>query len=311
MRVALTGGRGMLAGAIADAWAAGQPADEVRRLTREDADLTDAVATYAMLERERPDLLIHAAAKVGGIAANMADRAGFLMDNLLIDTSVLRAATRLGIRRVLYIGSSCMFPKDYRQPILESDVLAAPLEPTNEGYAIAKIAAAKYCEYVSEQFGLDYKVIIPSNLYGPGDDYAAGTSHLVAAAIAKTAAAAESGAPHVEVWGDGTARREFTYVGDVASWLVGAIGGMHHWPALLNVGAGVDHSVLEIYQAAARVTGFDGDFELQPEKPAGMHQKLMDSSLAREWGWSPSTNLEGGMRLALAAYLSPRPGATD
>jgi GDP-L-fucose synthase len=294
----------MLASAISREWAAVHPDDEIVALTRNDADLTDAVATHAMLERVAPDLLIHAAAKVGGIAANIADPTGFLMDNLLIDTSVLRAATKLGIGRVLYVGSSCMFPKDYRQPLLESDVLAAPLEPTNEGYAIAKIAAAKYCEYASAQLGLSYKVIIPSNLYGPGDDYASGTSHLVAAAIAKTYAAATSGAQTVEVWGDGTARREFTYVDDIASWVASAADRMDEWPHLLNVGAGVDHSVLEFYRAAARVTGFEGEFVLQPDRPAGMHQKLMDSSLAQSRGWAPSTDLESGMRQAFSAFLA-------
>lgn len=304
VKVALTGARGMLANSIAAEWESRRSDDEVLRLTREDADLTDAVATHSMLQKAAPDLLIHAAAKVGGIAANIADPAGYLMDNLLIDTSVLRAATRLGIPRVLYVGSSCMYPKDYRQPLVESDMLAAPLEPTNEGYAIAKIAAAKYCEYAAAQFGLVYRTIVPSNLYGPGDDYAAGSSHLVAAAIAKTHAAATSGAPSVEVWGDGTARREFTYVGDIASWVASAVDTMQDWPSLLNVGAGIDESVLEIYRTAARVTGFTGEFELQPDRPAGMHQKLLDSSRAAQWGWAPSTSLEDGMRSAFSAYLS-------
>jgi GDP-L-fucose synthase len=302
MRVVLTGGRGMLATAVADAWLAAHPDDDVIRLTRDDADLRDAAATRALIERVKPDLLIHAAARVGGIAANVADPTGFLMDNLLLDTSVLNASLETGVPRLIYIGSSCMYPRDYRQPLVESDMLAAPLEPTNEGYALAKIVAARFCAYATQQHGVHYKVIVPSNLYGPGDDYSAGTSHLVAAAIAKTDRARLEGAADVDVWGDGTARREFTYVEDIAGWLVSAAHSMDEWPEMLNVGAGVDHSVLDYYRAAAEVTGFEGGFRLQPDKPAGMHMKLMDSTEARAWGWNPSTTLEDGMKRAFAAY---------
>lgn len=310
MRVALTGGRGMLATAVAEAWSEAHPDDEVVRLSRDDADLRDAAATRELLERVQPELLIHAAARVGGIAANVADPTGFLMDNVLLDSSVLHASLELGVPKLIYVGSSCMYPKDYRQPLVESDMLAAPLEPTNEGYALAKIVSARFCAYATAQHGVDYKVIVPSNLYGPGDDYATGRSHLVAAAIAKTDRARADGVDYVEVWGDGTARREFTYVGDVADWLVRAVGSMHEWPDMLNVGAGVDHSVLDFYRAAARVTGFDGRFELQPDKPSGMQMKLMDSSAAAAWGWSPTTSLEDGMQRAYAAYRAAQTGAT-
>jgi GDP-L-fucose synthase len=303
MRVVITGGHGMLATAIKSAWASARPDDALVPLTRADADLRDAAATRRVIEAARPDLIIHAAARVGGIQANMADPSGFLMDNLLIDSSVLRSATELGVENLLYTGSSCMYPRDYRQPLVETDVLAAPLEPTNEGYAIAKIAAAKYCEYVSEQLGLAYKVIIPSNLYGPGDDYATGRSHLVAAAIAKIHSAKSEGRDSVEVWGDGTARREFTFVQDLADWIVASAPTMQGWPSLLNVGAGVDHTVLEYYQLAAKVVGWQGEFELLPDRPAGMHQKLMDSSRAREIGWQPRTSLEQGMSAAYEAFL--------
>lgn len=302
MRVVLTGGRGMLGSTVKRFWNDRKPNDDLVVLTRKDVDLRDAVATRELLGTIKPDLLIHTAAKVGGIAANIADPTMYLMDNLLIDTSVLRSATELGIGRLLYVGSSCMYPRDYRQPLIESDLLAGPLEPTNEGYALAKIVASKYCEYASMQLGLIYRVIVPSNLYGPGDDYAAGTSHLVAAALAKTHNARARGDDVVEVWGDGTARREFTYVEDLAGWLVDAVELMAEWPPLLNVGCGIDYSVLEIYEFAARVTGWRGRFELQPDKPSGMHQKLMDSSLARRWGWGPSTSLEEGMRAAYEKF---------
>lgn len=304
MRVLLTGGNGMLATAIAAAWSEQQRAAELIPVTRAQADLRDQAAVHRLISDVRPDMVIHTAARVGGIAANIADPSGFLMDNLLIDSNVLSASREVSVEKFVYFGSSCMYPRDYRQPLVESDVLAAPLEPTNEGYALSKITAARYCEYVARQHGLDYRVIIPSNLYGPNDDFTPGRSHLVAATIAKAHAAKESGADSIDVWGDGTARREFTYVGDLASWVVRSLDSMHEWPTLMNVGQGEDHSVLEYYQAALEAVGYSCDLALDPSKPAGMHQKLMDSSLAAGFGWAPETTLAEGMRYSYDAYRS-------
>ena len=303
MRVLLTGGNGMLAKAIAQAWDDAGREEDLVPVTRADADLRDQAAVRGLVASIQPDLVIHAAAKVGGIAANIADPTGFLMDNLQIDSNLLSASMDAGIRRFLYFGSSCMYPKDYRQPLVESDVLAAPLEPTNEGYALSKITSARYCEYVARQFGHDYRVIIPSNLYGPGDDFSLGRGHLVAATIAKAHAAKASGAASIEVWGDGTARREFTYVGDLAAWIVDGLDSMSQWPTLMNVGKGDDHSVLDYYEAALEVVGYECDLITDPSKPAGMKQKLMDSSLAAGFGWRPSTDLRDGMRRSYDAYL--------
>ena len=304
MRVLLTGGNGMLAKAIAAAWSEQDRPDELIAVTRAEADLRDQAAVRRMVEDLRPDMVIHTAARVGGIAANIADPTGFLMDNLLIDSNLLSAATSTGVEKFIYFGSSCMYPRDYRQPLVESDVLAAPLEPTNEGYALSKITAARYCEYTARQHGLDYRVVIPSNLYGPNDDFTPGRSHLVAATIAKAHAAKESGADSIDVWGDGTARREFTYVGDLASWVVASLDAIHDWPTLLNVGQGDDHSVLEYYQAALETVGYSCELATDPSKPAGMHQKLMDSSLAKTFGWEPRTSLVEGMRYSYDAYRS-------
>lgn len=303
MRVLLTGGNGMLAKAIAHAWDRSGRGDDLVSVTRADADLRDQSAVRAMVERVAPDLVVHAAARVGGIAANVADPSGFLLDNVQIDANLLSASMGAGIRKFVYFGSSCMYPKDYRQPLLETDMLAAPLEPTNEGYALSKITSARYCEYVSRQFGFDYRVIIPSNLYGPNDDFSLDRGHLVAATIAKAHRAKITGAISIDVWGDGTARREFTYVGDLAGWLVDNLEDLSAWPSLMNVGKGEDHSVLEYYEAALDTVGYRCDLVTDPSKPSGMKQKLMDSSLAAGFGWNPVTGLAQGMRESYQAYL--------
>jgi GDP-L-fucose synthase len=300
----VTGANGMLASNIIRSLSApGKNSVEVIPVTRKDADLRDAGATHRLIKKHRPNVIVHAAARVGGIAANVAQPAEFLMDNLLIDSSVLRSSVDLGIERFLYFGSSCMYPRDYRQPLVEEDVLAAQLEPTNEGYALSKITAAKYCEYVSQQYGMYYRVLVPSNLYGPGDDYTLGRSHLVAAAIAKVHAAKTSDSPSIDVWGDGAARREFTYVADLAEWVAGNLGSMKAWPALMNVGLGVDHSVEEYYRIALDVVGYDATLAFDASQPVGMKQKLMDSSRAVEHGWNPKTKIREGMARAYRAYL--------
>jgi len=279
------------------------PGSRLVPVGRKEADLSDQVRTRELLHEVAPTVVVHCAARVGGIAANAADRAGFLMDNLQVDTNLLSAAYEQGVRRVLYIGSSCMYPKDHRQPLVEGDVLAGPLEPTNDGYALAKIAGASFCRLASAERGVDYRVLVPSNLYGPGDDFQPGRAHLVAAALGKAHAAVTSGAPTLEVWGDGSARREFTYVDDLADFMIGSLDRLADLPPLLNVGAGVDHSVADYHRYAAEVTGFAGDLEFDVSKPVGMRQKLMSSALAEPFGWSPSTAIREGMALAYADYL--------
>ncbi len=302
MKVLLTGGRGMLARSIRSAWS--DKNAELVAVGRSDVDLTDARATREMLERIGPDVIVHTAAKVGGIAANLGDQSSFLMENLLIDSSVMKGAFDLGVKNFVYIGSSCMYPKDFRQPLVESDVLAAPLEPTNEGYAIAKIAGARYCGYLSAQFDVDYKVVVPSNLYGPDDDYSLAHGHLVAAAIRKAHDAKRTGARSIDVWGDGTARREFTYVGDVSQWIATALPSLSSWPSLMNLGFGQDHSVLDYYRYALEVVEYDCELVTDPSKPAGMQMKLMDSTQAKRFGWAPSMGMVEGMRVAYARFLA-------
>lgn len=303
MRVLITGAAGMLGRALVAAWRSCRSDDELIGLTRADVDLRDDSAVALAIKRIEPDVIVHTAARVGGIGANIAAPAEFLADNLRIDTSVIGAAHQANVEDFVYLGSSCMYPRDFRQPLVETDILRAPLEPTNEGYAIAKIAGAKLCAYTSRQYGVHYRVIIPSNLYGPHDHFGSSASHLVAAALYKAHHAKHSGCDAVDVWGDGTARREFTYVGDLAGWIAENIGRVREWPELMNVGFGRDYSVREFYEAALRAVDYRAGLRFDPSKPAGMKQKLMDSSLSKQHGWNPRTDIDEGMVRTYAAFL--------
>lgn len=303
MKVLITGAAGMLGRALAEAWRELGRNEELVGITRVDVDLRDATAVSSAIARIAPDVIVHTAARVGGISANIAAPAEFLSDNLRMDTSVIGAALNSGVEDLVYLGSSCMYPRDYRQPLVETDILQAPLEPTNEGYAIAKIAGAKLCAYTSREYGVNYRVIIPSNLYGPHDHFGSPASHLVAAALHKAHLAKQFGDEAIEVWGDGTARREFTYVGDLATWIAARIGHLKNWPEMMNVGLGKDYSVREFYEAALRAVGYQAELRFDPSKPAGMLQKLMDSSLAKVHGWDPCTDIDQGMVRTYAAYL--------
>lgn len=308
MRVLLTGAAGMLGSSIAQRWSLARPDDELIPVTREAVDLRDRPATARFVAEARPDLVIHAAAKVGGIAAKLANPTTYLLDNLLIDSSVISASIDAGVRELLYVGTAAFYPEHYRQPFVEGDLLAAPLEPANEGYAIAKLAGAKLCEYASREFGLHYRVAIPSNLYGPNDDASATHGHLIAATIAKIHAAHVAGEPTVTVWGDGTARREFTFSLDLADWFVSQAENLAAWPAYVNVGFGTDHSITEYYEAAREVIGYRGTFVFDVSKPAGMLQRLLDSSVARSLGWSPRTSLRDGMAQTYQQYVAQLAG---
>ncbi len=299
----------MLGSSFAARWAVQRPGDELVALSRAEVDLRDRATTRAAISAARPDAVVHAAAVVGGIAAKLAHPTTYLLDNLLIDSSVIGSAIELEIPELLNVGSAAVYPETYRQPFVEADLLAAPLEPANEGYAIAKIAAMKLCEYASSEFGFAYRTAIPSNLYGPGEDYSLSHGHLIAAALAKVHAAHVGGQSAVEIWGDGTARREFTYSVDLASWLVDQVGVLSAWPARVNLGSGTDHSIAEYYEAAKTAVGYSGGFEFDPTKPAGMHQRILDSSVAHSLGWSPSTQLADGMAASYRSFLAAQSGA--
>ena len=236
--------------------------------------------------------------------ANIADPVGFLVQNQSINLNVIMGALEAGIERLIYVGSSCMYPRDYINQLKEEYLLAAPLEPTNEGYALAKVSGAKLCEYCNRQHGTAYKVLIPCNLYGPYDHFDPVSGHLIAAMIRKLHEAKESGSPTVQIWGDGTARREFLYIDDLAEYMYGCIGKLDQLPDYLNVGYGDDFTVFDYYRMGAEAIGFEGEFEFDTSKPVGMMRKLLDSTRAADLGWRPATHPSEGIKCTYKYYLS-------
>lgn len=269
-------------------------------------ELKDQKSVDDYFANNKFDAVIHAAARVGGIKANMDDMAGFMTDNLLMNTNIIQSALKHSVKRLINLGSSCMYPRDYRQPLVEEDVLAAPLEPTNEGYAIAKIAAARMCEYISKQFGVFYRTFIPCNLYGPGDNFNPVNSHLLPATILKIHNAKKNGG-NVEIWGDGTVRREVLFIDDLAGFIIDAVERLEELPSVLNLGSDKDYSVNDIYANAAEALGWQGEFTHKLDAPMGMRHKLMSSAKARQYGWNPQTDLATGIKKAYEVFLSETP----
>ncbi|MDM4762960.1 NAD-dependent epimerase/dehydratase family protein [Galbitalea sp. SE-J8] len=303
MRVLLTGAGGMLGTAIAGSWAERAGGHELVPVTRDRVDLRDPAAVRALLEAERPDVVIHAAARVGGIADKLDHPASYLLDNVAIDSAVIGGSIATGVPRLLYVSSAAGYPEDAAQPIGEDALLTGPLEPANEPYGLAKLLGARLTAFASREHGLAYRTVVPSNLYGPGESYGERSAHLIASALRKVHAAHVAGAASVEVWGDGTARREFTFSRDLADWLVASLGDLDDWPASLNVGAGDDRTVREYYEIASAIVGYTGGLAFDPGKPAGVPRRLLDSSAARALGWHPRTSIEAGMRVTYARYL--------
>lgn len=293
----------MLGGAMCRAAAAYRPEWTLLAPSRAELDLTDRAAVQAYFDTNRIDFVVHCAAKVGGIKANMADPAGFYAQNILINTHVIEEARLHDVPRFAFMGSSCMYPRDLGRVLREEDLLTAPLEPTNEGYALAKIGGARHCQYISEQYGLAYKTFIPCNLYGRGDHYDPEKSHLMAAIILKLQQAIESGAQDVEIWGSGEVRREFVYVDDIAQFVIRSYERFDDLPPVLNIGAGQDFSVNELYQIAAKALGYQGGFSHDLSQPVGMSNKLMDISKAKSFGWAPTTKIIEGICLSYHAFI--------
>jgi GDP-L-fucose synthase len=289
----------------------------VRRLERENCevltveldalDLRDQAATRAWVKNARPDAILLAAAKVGGILANETYPADFLYDNLMIEANIIEAAFRADVTKLLFLGSSCIYPKLAPQPIAESALLTGPLEPTNEWYAIAKIAGIKLCQAYRRQHGRNFISAMPTNLYGPFDNFDLKSSHVMPALIRKAHEAKLSGDEKLVVWGSGTPRREFLHVDDCADALVHLMrvySGDDH----VNVGFGSDVTILELTKLVAGVVGFKGEIVLDPTKPDGTPRKLMDTGRIRALGWAPSITLGAGIESTYRWYLANRAG---
>ncbi len=315
-KIYVAGHRGMVGAAIVrHLLAQGHPADLIVTRSHADLDLTDQAAVRAFFAREMPDHVYLAAAKVGGIYANNTYPADFIYQNLMIEANVVEAAFRHGVRKLLFLGSSCIYPKLALQPMAEDALLTGPLEPTNEPYAIAKIAGIKLCESYNRQYGashgLDYRSVMPTNLYGPGDNYHPENSHVIPALIRRFHEAKVANAPSVALWGTGTPRREFLYVDDMASASVHVMNlpkqvyDAHTMPmqSHINVGYGDDITIAELAQFVAQVVGYTGDLGQDTSKPDGAPRKLMNSERLAKLGWRAQTPLINGLQHAYADFL--------
>ena len=259
-------------------------------------DLFDFNSVKAYISRVAPDVVIHAAGRVGGIQANMAHPVAFLLENLDMGRNLVWAARQCGVKKLINLGSSCMYPRNAENPLKEEMVLKGELEPTNEGYAIAKVTVSRLCSYISkENPDFSYKTLIPCNLFGRWDKFSPEHSHMIPAVIRKLHEATAKGAQTMDIWGDGKARREFMYAGDVADCIHRAVSHFDSMPELMNVGLGGYHSVNDYYHAVAEVVGYKGGFTHDLTKPAGMARKLVDTSRLQAWGWKASTSLRDGI----------------
>ncbi len=276
--------------------------------SRSELDLKDAVAVRDFYAGEKPDVVIVAAARVGGIHANHTYPAEFLHENLAIAHNTIHEAWRSGVKRLLFLGSSCIYPREAPQPMREECLLTLPLEPTNEAYAIAKITGLKLCQYYRKQYGVLFHSAMPTNLYGPGDNYHPENSHVLPALIRRFHEAVQSGATAVTLWGTGIARREFLHADDLAEGLL-AVLAMENPPDWINVGYGSDVTIRDAAEVIARVTGFRGELLWDSSKPDGTLRKLMDNSGILATGWRPNYDLESGIRHAYADFLKRSDGS--
>ncbi len=276
--------------------------DRIITATSDELDLRNQSATRRFVADEKPDVVIVAAARVGGIYANSTYPADFLYDNLMIASNLIEAAYENKVERLLFLGSSCIYPKFADQPIKESSLLTGELEKTNEAYAIAKIAGLKLCEFYRKQHGCLFHSAMPSNLYGIGDNYHPENSHVIPALIRRFHEAKEASAESVTMWGSGTPLREFLFADDLAQGCLHLLG-LEDPPSLVNIGAGFDLSIAEIARMIAKTVGFEGEITNDHSKPDGTPKKLMDSSLIHSLGWKATTSLEEGLKLAYADFL--------
>ena len=279
--------------------------------TRDELDLLNQSAVHFFFERERPEIVVLAAAKVGGILANSIYPGEFIYENLMIQSNIIHSSQRTGVKRLLFLGSSCIYPKLAPQPLKEEYLLTGPLEPTNDAYAVAKIAGIKMCESYNRQFGTSYLAVMPTNLYGPGDSFDLENSHVLPALIRKFHEAKESDASSVTVWGTGSPRREFLHVDDMADGCLLLLGledekykklVVSLEPCLINIGMGKDISIKELAGLVKEIVGFEGEIVFDADKPDGTLQKLLDVSRMAELGWKAKVSLREGIEMTYEFY---------
>ncbi|WP_440874446.1 GDP-L-fucose synthase family protein [Thalassotalea sp. PLHSN55] len=303
MKILLTGANGMVGKNILDA--AKKHSHQFIAPSSQELNLLDFNSVQNYLEQHQPEMIIHAAGIVGGIQANMAQPVKFLVENMQMGLNILNAARANKVQQFLNLSSSCMYPRDAANPLQEELILKGELEPTNEGYALAKITSTRLCEYIhQEDSSFLYKTIIPCNLYGKYDKFDPKNSHMIPAVIRKISEAKKQELSEIDIWGDGLARREFMYAEDLADFIFYAIDNFSAMPQNLNVGLGTDYTINEYYQAVANVIGFNGKFVHDLSKPVGMKQKLIDDSKLKAFGWQFKTSLEQGISNTYQFYLS-------
>jgi GDP-L-fucose synthase len=302
LRLFIAGNNGMVGSALVRRFQADGRYELVLR-DRRDLDLASELATQAFFQQQRPEVVIVAAARVGGIEANRSQPVEFLADNLRIAVNTIQAAYQAGVKRLLFLGSTCVYPRDAGQPIAEASLLTSSLETTNEAYALAKIAGLKLCQYYRRQYGALFHSAMPTNLYGPGDNYHPQHSHVLPGLIRRFHEAAERGDPSVMIWGTGRPRREFLHVDDLASAIAHLIV-VPDPPDWVNVGTGVDQTIMELAQAVARVVGYAGEIATDPTRPDGTPQKLSDVSLLKSTGWRPQIELLDGIASTYQDFLA-------
>ena len=300
-RVWVAGHRGMVGSAIVRALKA-QGGCEILTADRAAVDLRRETSVNAWLGDAKPDVVILAAARVGGILANSRFPVDFLLDNLMIEANVIAGAHAVGVDRLLFLGSSCIYPKLAAQPIVEESLLTGPLEPTNEWYAVAKIAGIKLCQAYRQQYGRSYISAMPTNLYGPGDNFDLQSSHVLPALMRKLHEAKTQGHPTITIWGTGTPRREFMHVDDLAAACLFLLD-RYDDPGPINVGSGSDLEIRDLARLLAEAVGFRGTFEFDASKPDGTPRKLMDGAKLEALGWHPAISLERGLAETYAWYL--------
>ena len=303
MRILLTGSNGMVGRNILGHSSAHN--HEILSPTSSELNLLVAESVKNYISENKPDMVIHAAGIVGGIQANMAYPIKFLVDNMQIGLNILMSAKANNIKKFMNLSSSCMYPRDAANPLSEDLILKGELEPTNEGYAIAKVASTRLCEYINrEDESYLYKTVIPCNLYGQHDKFNAENSHMIPAVIRKINDAKDKNLESIDIWGDGLARREFMYAADFSDFIYYAIDHFESMPQNINVGLGHDYTINQYYQKIAKIVDYKGKFTYDLSRPTGMQQKLVDDTKLKEFGWQPQTSLEQGIKNTYDYFLN-------